>query len=94
MSEGESVVGLVLPKEFFGSLMQSKISKLWIIRGSNSVDINKVVYEKTDIGGLVKLNLKRPLVAGEKYQFFLEGATLADGSVVDRPYHVSFHVGT
>ena len=64
------------------------------MEGSNSVDINKVVYEKTDIGGLVKLNLKRPLVAGEKYQFFLEGATLADGSVVDRPYHVSFHVGT
>ena len=96
VSEGESVVGLVLPKGVFWESNAIKDIKAYglSMEGSNSVDINKVVYEKTDIGGLVKLNLKRPLVAGEKYQFFLEGATLADGSVVDRPYHVSFHVGT
>jgi hypothetical protein len=41
----------------------------------------------------VKLNLRNPLEVGS-YQFYLEGAVLSDGSLVDRPYRGIVEIGS
>jgi hypothetical protein len=61
--------------------------------GGKPVEVEKIEYESKDGGGLVKLNLRNPLEVGS-YQFYLEGAILSDGSLVDRPYRGIVEIGS
>ena len=50
-------------------------------------------YESKNDGAQVSLNLKNPLEVGI-YKFFLEGAKLMDGSLVDRAYLGDVKIGS
>lgn len=59
----------------------------------SSVEIEKLAYEEENEMGVVKLNLKAPLANGN-YQFYIEGAKLMDGTIVDRPYRGLVTIGS
>mgnify|MGYP001254267789 CR=1 FL=1 len=92
---GESVVHFSLPHGVrWGSGSTSKIEAYGIsIHESETLEVENLVYELTNQGPSIKLNLKNPVVFGS-YEFFLEGVVLADGSLVDRPYHGRVNVGS
>ena len=57
------------------------------------IEVDELEYESKNDGAQVSLNLKYPLEVGI-YQFFLEGAKLMDGSLVDRAYRGDVKIGS
>lgn len=95
IQSGQSVVGFKLPKGVLWETNSIKNIQAYgiSIQGSKAIEVEQVSYEVTSNGAEVRLSLQQPLEENGRYQFFLEGAKLADGSVVERPYHGSIQVG-
>ena len=95
IQSGQSVVGFKLPQGVrWESNSIKNIQAYGIsIQGSKAIEVEQVSYEVTSNGAEVRLSLQKPLQDNGRYQFFLEGARLADGSVVERPYHGTIQVG-
>jgi Rieske Fe-S protein len=92
---GESVINFSLPNGVkWDRSAASKIEAYGVsIQDSEALEVQDLKYELTDRGAFIKLNLKNPIDSGN-YEFYLEGVMLADGSVVDRPYHARVQVGS
>ena len=61
--------------------------------GGGGVEVEKLEYESSSGMGQVKLNLKTPIGNGN-YQFYIEGAKLSDGTIVDRAYRGLVAIGS
>ena len=61
--------------------------------GGRSVEVQGLEYESSSGLDFVKLNLKNPLESGD-YQFYIEGAKLQDGTLIDRPYRGLVIIGS
>jgi len=92
---GESRIRFNLPSGVkWDSSDISKIEAYGIsTTGGNNVQVEHLSYEDENEMSVVKLNLKAPLVDGS-YQFYIEGAKLMDGTIVDRPYRGLVAVGS
>lgn len=95
LSTGESRIRFNLPSGVkWDSSDISKIEAYGIsTTGGNSVEVENISYEDENEIGVVKLNLKAPLANGN-YQFYIEGAKLMDGTIVDRPYRGLIAIGS
>ena len=95
LSTGQSRIRFNLPSGVkWDSSDISKIEAYGIsTTAGNSIEVQNLSYEDANEMGVVKLNLKAPLADGN-YQFYIEGAKLIDGTIVDRPYRGLVAIGS
>ena len=95
LSTGQSKIRFNLPSGVkWDSNDISKIEAYGIsTTEGNSVEVETLSYEHANEVGVVKINLKAPLAIGN-YQFYIEGAKLMDGTIVDRPYRGLVAIGS
>jgi len=93
--EGQSRINFKLPSGVQWEATEVKNIEAYGISttGGRPVEVEKLTYESSNEGAEVSLNLKTPLETGS-YQFYLEGAKLMDGTVVDRAYRGDIKIGS
>jgi hypothetical protein len=93
--EGQSRIQFKLPPGVQWESMAIKNIEAYGISTTAGIpiEVEELEYESKNDGAQVSLNLKNPLEVGI-YQFFLEGAKLMDGSLVDRAYRGDVKIGS